>query len=55
MPTVDVNGVPIFYVRRLGGKHNLVFVHGAGGSHQIWLHQVNSLCQVNAYALDLPG
>ena len=55
MPTVDVNGVPIFYVRRLGGKHKLVFVHGAGGSHQIWLHQVNALRQVNAYAPDLPG
>jgi pimeloyl-ACP methyl ester carboxylesterase len=55
MPTVDVQGIPIFYARRLGGEQNLVFVHGAGGSHQIWLHQVNSLRQVNAYALDLPG
>lgn len=55
MPTVDVQGVPIFYAQRLGGQRNLVFVHGAGGSHQIWLHQVNSLRQVNTYALDLPG
>jgi pimeloyl-ACP methyl ester carboxylesterase len=55
MPAVDIRDVPIFYVRRLGGQQNLVLVHGAGGSHQIWLHQVNALRQVNVYALDLPG
>ncbi len=55
MPTVDVREMPIFYVRRLRGQPNLVFVHGAGGSHQIWLHQVDALGQVNVYALDLPG
>jgi len=55
MPTVNVRGVPIFYAQRLGGEYHLVFVHGAGGSHQIWLHQLNSLRQANVYALDLPG
>lgn len=55
MPKVTVQGTPIFYARRLGGGHNLVFVHGAGSSHQIWLHQVQALRQSNVYALDLPG
>lgn len=55
MPIIDMRGVSTFYVQRLRGAHNLVLVHGAGGSHQHWLHQVNALRQVNTYALDLPG
>lgn len=55
MPTINVQGSPVFYAQRPGDRRNLVFVHGAGGSHRIWLRQLNSLRQVNAYALDLPG
>jgi pimeloyl-ACP methyl ester carboxylesterase len=33
----------------------VVFVHGAGGSHQHWLYQVRDLPQSHSYALDLPG
>jgi pimeloyl-ACP methyl ester carboxylesterase len=33
----------------------VVFVHGAGGSHQHWLYQVRDLPQSHTYALDLPG
>ncbi len=33
----------------------LVFIHGAGGSHQLWLYQVRGLPQATSYALDLPG
>jgi len=33
----------------------VVFVHGAGGSHQHWLYQVRDLPGVPTFALDLPG
>jgi pimeloyl-ACP methyl ester carboxylesterase len=33
----------------------IVFVHGAGGTHQHWLYQVRDLPHVPSYALDLPG
>lgn len=57
MPTVNVAGDEIYYVRRLreGSDTSLVFIHGAGGSHRHWIHQVRGLAPVNAYALDLPG
>jgi pimeloyl-ACP methyl ester carboxylesterase len=32
-----------------------VFIHGAGGTHQHWLHQVRDLPHAPTYALDLPG
>jgi len=32
-----------------------VFIHGAGGSHQLWLYQVRGLPHLTSYALDLPG
>ncbi|MFQ5855128.1 MAG: alpha/beta fold hydrolase [Anaerolineae bacterium] len=34
---------------------DVLFVHGAGGTHRIWGHQVQSLAGVNTYALDLPA
>ncbi len=34
---------------------DIVFVHGAGGTHRIWGHQVQGLAGANTYALDLPG
>ena len=33
----------------------MVFLHGAGGSHQLWLYQVRGLREATCYALDLPG
>jgi pimeloyl-ACP methyl ester carboxylesterase len=33
----------------------VVFVHGAGGTHQHWLYQVRDLPNSPTYALDLPG
>jgi pimeloyl-ACP methyl ester carboxylesterase len=33
----------------------VVFVHGAGGSHQNWLYQVRDLPQSSTRAVDLPG
>jgi pimeloyl-ACP methyl ester carboxylesterase len=33
----------------------VVFVHGAGGTHQHWLYQVRDLSPAPTFALDLPG
>jgi pimeloyl-ACP methyl ester carboxylesterase len=33
----------------------VVFVHGAGGTHQHWLYQVRDLPRSPTYAVDLPG
>ncbi len=56
MPTVSLNGENIFFSRR-GSQHecHILFVHGAGGTHNIWGHQVANLHGVDALALDLPG
>lgn len=34
----------------------ILFIHGAGGSHQVWLHQLGALGRTRrAIAVDLPG
>lgn len=33
----------------------VIFVHGAGGSHQHWLYQVRDLPGLPTFAVDLPG
>lgn len=56
MPTVTVNAEDIFYVHHgesMGAP--IIFIHGAGGTHERWLPQVNGLKNCTAYALDLPG
>ena len=58
MPHLTVNGETVYYAHRQSRKASraaLVFIHGAGGSHQVWLCQVRGLAQVSSYALDLPG
>lgn len=57
MPTIEIAGESLFYARRLakGTKSSLVFVHGAGGTHRHWGHQLRWLQGANLYALDLPG
>ena len=58
MPELPVAGVRAHYVHRASaavGAVPLVFVHGAGGSHQHWLYQVRDLPGVPTFALDLPG
>lgn len=34
---------------------DILFLHGAGGTHRIWGHQVQDLAGANTYALDLPA
>ena len=58
MPYVTVAGERTFYALYQGdvhGKHNLVLVHGAGGSHLDWPASLRRLKKANVYALDLPG
>lgn len=58
MPFLTVAGVRVHYVCRElvpAARPPVVFIHGAGGTHQHWLHQVRDLPQSPTYALDLPG
>jgi len=58
MPYLTVAGETVHYVHRRSrraARPSLVFIHGAGGSHQLWLYQVRGLPQATGYALDLPG
>jgi pimeloyl-ACP methyl ester carboxylesterase len=58
MPYVTVAGERIFYPLYqgdVGGKRNLVLVHGAGGSHLDWPAPLRRLKEANVYTLDLPG
>ncbi len=58
MPFLTAMGAKAYYVQRRpvpGKPPAVVFVHGAGGSHQHWLYQVRDLPRSPTYALDLPG
>jgi pimeloyl-ACP methyl ester carboxylesterase len=58
MPYLSVAGQKTYFVRRDSippSQLPVVFIHGAGGSHQHWLYQVRDLSQAPTYALDLPG
>lgn len=38
------------------GRRNLVFIHGSGGDHRIWIKQYTKLAnEFNVTAIDLPG
>jgi pimeloyl-ACP methyl ester carboxylesterase len=57
LPSIDVAGDDIFYVRRSAaeGQRPVVFIHGAGGTHRHWGYQMQSISGSDLYALDLPG
>jgi pimeloyl-ACP methyl ester carboxylesterase len=58
MPYLTVAGERLFYALSEGdvtGRHNLVLVHGAAGSHVHWPAELRRLPGVNVYALDLPA
>ncbi|MGQ9500945.1 MAG: alpha/beta fold hydrolase [Anaerolineae bacterium] len=58
MPLVNVASEKLFYSLYAGditGQHNLVLVHGAGGSHMHWPAELRRLSGANVYALDLPA
>jgi pimeloyl-ACP methyl ester carboxylesterase len=58
MAYLDVAGFKTYYVHHRplpADSPPVVFVHGAGGTHQHWLYQVRDLPHSSSYALDLPG
>lgn len=58
MPFVEVAGRQAHYVVRQPiptREPPVLFVHGAGGTHQHWLYQVRDLSPSCVYAVDLPG
>jgi pimeloyl-ACP methyl ester carboxylesterase len=58
MPYVSVSGQKVYYAHRRpvrAAQPPVLFLHGAGGSHQHWLHQVRDLPGAASYAPDLPG
>jgi pimeloyl-ACP methyl ester carboxylesterase len=57
MPKVRIAGQDLFYVHRTSVEEGpaVLFIHGAGGTHRHWGHQLQGLKGVNRYAVDLPG
>lgn len=66
MPRLEIDGQTAYYAYRRpvpAGQPPVVFVHGAGGTHQHWLYQVRDLNSPDrgdqprplTYAVDLPG
>lgn len=58
MPYLPVDGFRAHYVHRRpvpADAPPVLFIHGAGGSHQHWLYQVRDLPSASSYAVDLPG
>jgi pimeloyl-ACP methyl ester carboxylesterase len=58
MPFLTVAGYKTYYVNHSpvpAVQPAVVFVHGAGGTHQHWLYQVRDLPASPTYAVDLPG
>jgi pimeloyl-ACP methyl ester carboxylesterase len=60
MPFVNIEGVRIHYAADPDppemGHITLVLIHGSGGSHEVWSHQLESMSGAfNVVAPDLPG
>jgi len=56
MPFVKVGEENIFFSKKdTGSDHNLLLIHGSGGDHMHWPHQVRHLPDINVFAIDLPG
>jgi len=54
--TASVNGLQIAYVTAGAGAPAVCFVHGTGGSSQVWKNQLDGLADLGIImALDLPG
>jgi pimeloyl-ACP methyl ester carboxylesterase len=55
MAVINIKGTDFYYQHNAGNKlpGSLLFIHGVGGSHAVWSHQMN--LEINSIALDLPG
>jgi len=55
MPKVDVDGHPVSYAK-VGSGLALILIHGSGGDHTVWGHQLQGLKdRFTVAALDLNG
>ncbi|MFX1477765.1 MAG: alpha/beta fold hydrolase, partial [Promethearchaeota archaeon] len=56
IPYIEYSDKKIFYeVRNNNSQRALIFIHGSGGSKDIWENQFNLNINCNIYALDLPS
>ncbi len=60
MPFLTLEGLNYHYAagmpKNKEPRQTILFIHGAGGSHRHWLHQINSLKEdYLVLAVDLPG
>ena len=58
MPYTTVGKEQVFYTCRRGSAAqapHVIWVHGSGGSHQVWGYALRSLDSATSYAVDLPG
>ncbi|MEW6616511.1 MAG: alpha/beta hydrolase [Thermodesulfobacteriota bacterium] len=60
MPFLNINSIDIYYFTGktgiVKGRKNLLFIHGAGGSHKMWLKQLHHFQgNYNPIAIELPG
>lgn len=58
MPHVQVSDERVFYAYHVTAAESapaVLLLHGAGGSHLHWGHEVRSLLEADVYAIDLPG
>jgi pimeloyl-ACP methyl ester carboxylesterase len=55
MGYVNISGTKVYFQHNAGHANQvcLLYIHGSGGSHELWYHQMN--LDVNSFALDLPG
>lgn len=58
MPILTAAGSAVHFAHQRpvpAARVPVVFIHGAGGTHQHWLYQVRDLAHSPTYAVDLPG
>jgi len=58
MPFINVKGKKIYYHQNidiLTDRPTVLFIHGAGGIGNNWIHQLSGIKDYNLIAIDLPG
>ncbi len=58
MPYVEIGDERVFYACHASASEDapaILLIHGAGGTHLHWGHELRSLPEANVYAIDLPG
>jgi len=55
MGFVNISGTNVYYQHNAARTNQvcLLYIHGSGGSHELWHHQMN--LDANSFAIDLPG